>query len=225
MAARDVGVGFGAKQVLSGIDLGLRPAHHHGPHRAHRLWQVHVPAVAEPDERQRPGLLAHGDHRARRASRSRVATWTPSCCGAGWAWSSSGPTPSPCRSVTTSSPACGRTAWRRAASTPTSPSATCERSACGRRSPTVIGDSPSVCRAASSSCCAWPRALAVEPDVLLLDEPTSSLDPVTTEMVEELLRRLGEKLTIVIVTHNLAQARRVARDDGVPLQRHPGRVR
>jgi phosphate transport system ATP-binding protein len=56
------------------------------------------------------------------------------------------------------------------------------------------------------------RALAVEPDVLLLDEPTSSLDPQTTEIVEDLLREISNHLTIVIVTHNLAQARRVARD-------------
>jgi phosphate transport system ATP-binding protein len=54
------------------------------------------------------------------------------------------------------------------------------------------------------------RALAVEPDVLLLDEPTSSLDPVTTEMVEDLLRQLALRLTIVIVTHNLAQAKRLS---------------
>jgi phosphate transport system ATP-binding protein len=54
------------------------------------------------------------------------------------------------------------------------------------------------------------RALAVEPDVLLLDEPTSSLDPGTTEIVEDLLRELAVHLTMVIVTHNLAQARRVA---------------
>jgi phosphate transport system ATP-binding protein len=54
------------------------------------------------------------------------------------------------------------------------------------------------------------RALAVEPEVLLLDEPTSSLDPRSTEAVEELVHRLTPALTVIIVTHDLHQARRVS---------------
>lgn len=54
------------------------------------------------------------------------------------------------------------------------------------------------------------RALAVRPDVLLFDEPASALDPISTARVEELVLELGKRMTIVIVTHNLQQATRVA---------------
>jgi len=54
------------------------------------------------------------------------------------------------------------------------------------------------------------RALAVEPEVLLMDEPCSSLDPVSTQRIEELIAHLKERYTLVVVTHNLAQAKRIA---------------
>jgi phosphate transport system ATP-binding protein len=54
------------------------------------------------------------------------------------------------------------------------------------------------------------RALAVEPDVLLMDEPASSLDPIATVAIEDLVRDLKETYSIVIVTHNMQQAARVS---------------
>ena len=56
------------------------------------------------------------------------------------------------------------------------------------------------------------RAMAVEPEVLLMDEPTSALDPGSTMRVEELMRELKRKYTVVIVTHNMQQAKRVSDD-------------
>jgi phosphate transport system ATP-binding protein len=54
------------------------------------------------------------------------------------------------------------------------------------------------------------RALAISPEVLLLDEPTSALDPGATESIEALIRTLVPNLTVIIVTHNLAQANRIS---------------
>jgi phosphate transport system ATP-binding protein len=54
------------------------------------------------------------------------------------------------------------------------------------------------------------RAIAVEPDVLLMDEPCSALDPISTLAIEDLIGELKERFTIVIVTHNMQQAARVS---------------
>jgi len=54
------------------------------------------------------------------------------------------------------------------------------------------------------------RALAVEPEVILMDEPASALDPIATQKIEELIQELKAKYTIVIVTHNMQQAARVS---------------
>ncbi len=56
------------------------------------------------------------------------------------------------------------------------------------------------------------RALAVEPEILLMDEPTSSLDPISTQRIEELMSELKNRVTIIIVTHNMQQAARVSDD-------------
>ena len=54
------------------------------------------------------------------------------------------------------------------------------------------------------------RALAVQPDVILMDEPCSALDPIATLKIEDLIRELVEDFTIIIVTHNMQQAARVS---------------
>jgi phosphate transport system ATP-binding protein len=61
------------------------------------------------------------------------------------------------------------------------------------------------------------RLIAVKPDVLLMDEPCSTLDPQATARVEELMRELKDKYTIIIVTHNMQQAARVSDDTGFML--------
>ena len=54
------------------------------------------------------------------------------------------------------------------------------------------------------------RGLAMNPDIMLLDEPTSALDPRATKKIEELIVKLSERVTIILVTHNIAQAARVS---------------
>ena len=61
------------------------------------------------------------------------------------------------------------------------------------------------------------RLIAIEPEVLLMDEPCSALDPIATERIEELMRELMDRYTIVIVTHNMQQAARVSQDTGFML--------
>jgi phosphate transport system ATP-binding protein len=71
------------------------------------------------------------------------------------------------------------------------------------------------------------RSLAVRPQVLLMDEPCSALDPISTRVVEETIMQLCDKVTIVIVTHNMQQAQRVSHDCAfflVETQSEPGRI-
>ena len=73
-----------------------------------------------------------------------------------------------------------------------------------------LNDSPFRLSGGQQQLLCLARALAVGPEVLLLDEPTSSLDPLSTESIEALLRDLAPALTLIVVTHNLGQAHRVS---------------
>ena len=66
------------------------------------------------------------------------------------------------------------------------------------------------------------RALAVEPEVLLMDEPASALDPIATAHIEELINELSAEYTVVIVTHNMQQAARVSDYTAFFLQEQAG---
>jgi phosphate transport system ATP-binding protein len=73
-----------------------------------------------------------------------------------------------------------------------------------------LGDRGTSLSAAQQQRLCIARVLAVEPDVLLLDEPTAALDPIATAGLEELMIELKERYTLVLVTHNLQQAARVS---------------
>jgi phosphate transport system ATP-binding protein len=70
------------------------------------------------------------------------------------------------------------------------------------------------------------RSLAVRPEILLMDEPCSALDPTSTNRIEETIRELADEVTIVIVTHNMQQAARISDQCAFFLARNgaPGRI-
>ena len=164
---------------------------------------------AQPHER--PRSRARGS-RARSSTTARTSTAPVSIrsrCAAGSGWSSRSRTRSRSRSTTTSPGARACSACARALDERVERALDAGR-ALGR------GEGPPEAERARRSpggqqqrlCIA--RALAVEPEVLLLDEPASALDPIATSSIEDLMHELKRDYTIVIVTHNMQQAARVA---------------
>ena len=73
-----------------------------------------------------------------------------------------------------------------------------------------LGDSATALSGGQQQRLCIARAIVAEPDVLLLDEPCSALDPIATLRIEELIREIAESYTVLIVTHNMQQATRVS---------------
>ena len=145
------------------------------------------------------------------ATTSTARASTRWACGARSEWSSSGPTRSrPCRSTTMSSPGSSC----RACATARLLDDIVEYSLRGANLWDEVKDRLNRPGAGLSGgqqqrlCIA--RAIAVQPEVLLMDEPCSALDPISTLAIEDLIAELKQEYTIVIVTHNMQQAARVS---------------
>ena len=91
-----------------------------------------------------------------------------------------------------------------------SPRDRCGKRRCGTKSKTGSIARRSISRAVSSSACASRACLAVEPEVILMDEPASALDPIATSKIEDLIGELKKDYTVVIVTHSMQQAARIS---------------
>ncbi len=87
--------------------------------------------------------------------------------------------------------------------------AACAMRRSGTKSRTGSTSRRSIFRAASSSVCASRACLAVDPEVILMDEPASALDPIATSKIEDLIDELKKEYTVVIVTHSMQQAARI----------------
>ena len=181
-----------------------------GDDRPVGLRQVDAGALHQPHARGDPRRARRGRDPARRPRHLRRRASTSSPCAARSAWSSRSRTRSRrCRSSTTSPRACG---------SPGRKASTCservERSLRGAGLWDEVKDrlgEPGIGLSGGQQqrlCIA--RTIAVEPEVILMDEPCSALDPIATLKIEELIDELKQRYTIVIVTHNMQQAARVA---------------
>ena len=211
MAARDVNLWYGEKQAL--FDVSLDIAEHEvtaliGPSGCgkstflrclNRMNDVIDTCRVEGDDPPRRRGHLRPQHRRRAAAR------------AGSAWCSRSPTRSPSRSTTTSPTARASTASRaRKAELDEIVERSLEAPACGRRSRTASPEPGNSLSGGQQQRLCIARAIAVSPEVILMDEPCSALDPIATAHIEELIDELRQNFTIAIVTHNMQQAARVS---------------
>ena len=203
-----LGVLYGGKQAVQDVTFDLYTQRDHRLHRPVRLRQVDDPALPEPDERPRPERDAS---RARSATTARTST-TPKVDAVevrkriGMVFQKPNPFP---KSIY-------------------------DNIAFGPKVLGMKGDMDEIVERALRRAALWDevkdrlktnafgmsggqqqrlciaRCLAVDPDVILMDEPCSALDPISTGKIEDLMIELKEQYSIVIVTHNMQQAARVS---------------
>ena len=180
-------------------------------HRLHRpvgLRQVDVPALPQPDERHDRHLPRDRRDQAGQRGHLRPRTRSIRCsCAPRSAWCSRNRTRSRSRSMTTSPTVRGSTVWRRPRRISTGSSRQSLKKAALWDEVKDRLDEPGTGMSGGQQqrlCIA--RAIATSPEVLLMDEPCSALDPIATAQVEELIDELRENYSVVIVTHSMQQA-------------------
>ena len=204
-----------------------------GVHRAVGLRQEHVHPLLQPDERPHPGRTSSRARSSTTAATSTARTSTRSRCGGGSGWCSRSRTRSRSRSTTTSPSAPGCSGMK--ADLDGRVERALRQAALWDEVKDRLKDNALGLSGGQQQRLCIARALAVEPDVILMDEPASALDPISTSRIEDLIHELKREYTIVIVTHNMQQAARVAdmtaffsvevREDGTRPPRDARRVR
>ena len=172
-----------------------------------------------------PNQRADGRGHARRREHPDRRARTSTCCARASAWCSRSRRRSRCRSTTTSPSASGSTRSCRKSELDDRVENALRRAALWDEVKDKLNANGLSLSGGQQQRLCIARTVAVQPEVILLDEPCSALDPISTAKIEELIDELKDDYTIVIVTHNMQQAARVSRLHRLHVSRRADRVR
>jgi len=205
---RDLEVTYGPVTAISGVNLEIYRNVITAMIGPSGLWEEHLHPLSEPDERSRARGQGRGPGDVPRPGRPTERASIPSKCAGASEWSSSVRTRSRSRSTTTS-PGGRRVLGMKQGLDERVEKALTNAALWDEVKDRLKKGALSLSGGQQQRLCIA-RAIAIEPDVLLLDEPASALDPIATSAIEDLMHDLKRDYTLVIVTHNMQQAARVA---------------